>query len=371
MRNDNRLCATFVVTALVLLLLGGPLRATSEDFLWHIPKPFPRPAVPADNPMTSAKVTLGRYLFYDTRMSVNGQESCATCHRQELAFTDGRKQAQGTTGQLHPRSSMSLANVAYSPVLTWANPSLTSLEDQALGPMLGTEPVELGLKGQENRFLTDLSRDAIYQHLFPEAFPEQASPYSIENVTKALAAFERTIISVNSPYDRYRYGDQPDAVSPAAKRGEVLFFSGERTGCFHCHGSWNFNAAVKYEGGPEPRAVFQNNGLSTLQDALSDPVKNMGLYQFTKRREDIGKFRAPTLRNIAVTAPYMHDGSIASLSEVIDHYASGGRDNPNKSLSIRGFKLSEGEKNDLIAFLNCLTDTEFLSNPNLSNPWKQ
>lgn len=339
----------------LLLLFAG--------FDWQIPKPFPRPPVPADNAMTPAKVELGRYLFYDKRMSVNGKTSCATCHRQELAFTDGRAQAQGTTGQRHPRSSMSLANVAYSPVLTWANPTLSSLEEQALGPMLGTDPIELGLKGHEEEFLRRIEKEPVYRRLFPEAFPGERELYTLKNVTKAIASFERTIISVNSPYDRYRYGNEPDAISAAAKREEVLFFSSQHAGCFQCHGSWNFNGAVQYEGGPVVHVAFQNTGLAYL-------APNMGVYQFTKRPEDAGKFRAPTLRNIAVTAPYMHDGSLKTLGEVIDHYASGGRDDPNKALNVRGFKLSEGEKGDLVAFLESLTDVEFLRDPKLSDPWR-
>src|SRR5262245_14433042 len=125
----------------------------AADFQWNLPDGFPRPHVPADNPMTADKVELGRYLFYDKSISVNGKESCGSCHRQELAFTDGRARAEGTTNQLHPRSSMSLVNVAYAPFLTWANGSLSSLEEQALVPMLGEAPVELGLKGRERDFL--------------------------------------------------------------------------------------------------------------------------------------------------------------------------------------------------------------------------
>src|SRR5262249_38267865 len=140
----------------VALVIAAPLLAQSGAFEWQIPKPFPRPSVPSDNAMSAAKVELGRHLFYEKRMSVNGKESCASCHRQELAFTDGRAQAEGTTGELHPRSSMSLANVGYSPLLTWANPSLSSLEEQALIPILGTEPIELGLKGHEDRFLEEI-----------------------------------------------------------------------------------------------------------------------------------------------------------------------------------------------------------------------
>jgi cytochrome c peroxidase len=367
----------------LVFIIAAPLLAQTATFEWHIPKPFPRPAVPADNPMSTAKVELGRHLFYDKRMSVNGKEACASCHRQELAFTDGRAQAEGTTGELHPRSSMSLANAGYNPLLTWANPSLSSLEEQALIPILGTEPIELGLKGHEDRFLSDIARDPAYQRLFPDAFPGEKSLFTMSNVAKAIAAFERTLISVNSAYDRYRYGNEPSAISDAAKRGEVLFFSGERTGCFQCHGSWNLNGALRYEGGTPPRVAFQNTGLYNIPGEFSYPASNTGLYQFTKRREDVGKFRAPTLRNVAVTAPYMHDGSIATLPEVIDHYAAGGRtiasgpnagighDNPNKALNVGGFKLTDAEKNDLVAFLNSLTDTEFLKNPKFADPWKR
>src|SRR6516162_3437283 len=163
---------------LVAILAAVPLLAQSGAFEWHIPKPFPRPVVPGDNPMNLAKVELGRYLFYDKRMSSNGKTSCSSCHRQELAFTDGRAQAEGTTGELHPRSSMSLANVGYSPVLTWANPSLSSLEEQAKVPMFGVEPIELGLKGHEDEFLRRIAGDSVYQKLFPQAFSGEGSPYT-------------------------------------------------------------------------------------------------------------------------------------------------------------------------------------------------
>src|SRR5215831_88045 len=162
--------------------IAAPLLAQTAVFEWQIPKPFPRPSVPADNPMNTAKIELGRHLFYDKRMSVNEKESCASCHRQELAFTDGRAQAEGTTGELHPRSSMSLANVGYSPVLTWANPTLSSLEEQAKVPMFGTEPIELGLKGHEDEFLRNIGSDAVYRRLFPQAFPGENPLFTIDNV---------------------------------------------------------------------------------------------------------------------------------------------------------------------------------------------
>src|SRR5580704_16326908 len=142
--------------------------ALGGEFDWNLPKGFPKPVVPLDNPMSAAKVELGRYLFYDKRISVNGKESCGSCHRQDLAFTDGRARAEGTTGQAHPRSAMSLVNVAYATSLTWANPGLVSLEEQALTPMLGEEPVELGLKGHEAEFLKKVAGDPVYQALFPK-----------------------------------------------------------------------------------------------------------------------------------------------------------------------------------------------------------
>jgi cytochrome c peroxidase len=299
-----------------------------------------------------------------------------------LAFTDGRAQAEGTTGEVHPRNSMSLTNVGYSPLLTWANPTLSSLEEQAGIPIFGTEPVELGLKEHEDDFLIEVSRDSTYQRLFAEAFPKASPVYTMSNVTKAIAAFERTLVSVNAPYDRYKYGNEPNAISDSAKRGELLFFSGERTACFQCHGGWNFNGAVRYDGGRPPNVTFFNTGLYNVEGEFSYPVPNTGLHQFTRRPGDVGKFRPPTLRNIAVTAPYMHDGSIPTLAEVIDHYAAGGRtvtsgphagighDNPNKAPNVRGFKLTDAEKRDLISFLESLTDTEFLHNPRFSSPWR-
>jgi cytochrome c peroxidase len=341
------------------------------DFDWKLPSGFPRPAVPANNPMSAAKVELGRYLFYDKRMSVNGKEACATCHRQDLAFTDGRARAQGTTGQLHPRSSMSLANVAYVPFLTWANPTLTALEEQALVPMLGEAPVELGLKGHEQEFLSAARQDTVYQRLFPRAFAGESDPYTLGNVTKAIAAFERTIVSMRSPYDRYRWGGDSSALSASAKRGELLFFSSERGGCFQCHAGWNFSSGIRFEGAPDtsmgehdPLGGFFNTGVT----AYTEP--NRGIYEQTSRTEDIGRFRAPSLRNIAVTGPYMHDGSLATLEEVLDHYAAGGRmEHPNKSKILRRFAMTDADKRDLIEFLKSLTDEELLRDARWSDPW--
>jgi cytochrome c peroxidase len=352
----------------ILLSISAALFGAAGGFEWNIPKGFPRPAVPPDNPMTAAKVELGRYLFYDKRMSVNGKESCATCHRQELAFTDGRARAEGATGELHPRGAMSLVNVAYAPSLTWADPTVTSLEAQALVPMLGQQPLELGLKGHEAEFLNTLRHDPVYQHLFPQAFPDQSDLYTLEHVTKAIAAFERTIISMRSPYDRYRWDGDSTAISASAKRGELLFFSSEKARCFQCHDGWNFTG-VKFEGSPNRKDEdhgFFNTGVTLFV------APNRGLFESTRRAEDIGKFRAPTLRNIAVTAPYMHDGSLATLEAVIDHYAAGGKlDHPNKSRILRPLQLTPDDKRDLIEFLKSLTDEALLHDPRWSNPWKE
>src|SRR5262249_11079391 len=148
----------------------GALQPALPAYIWNLPTGFPAPRVPADNPMTAAKVELGRHLFYDTRLSANGTQSCASCHEQARAFTDGKERAVGSTGERHPRNSMSLVNVAYFGTLTWANPTLTRLEDQALVPMFGEHPVELGLRSPGTSLLERLERDGTYQRLFAEAF---------------------------------------------------------------------------------------------------------------------------------------------------------------------------------------------------------
>jgi cytochrome c peroxidase len=224
----------------------GAQSGASGSYVWSLPKGFPKPPVPADNPITAAKVELGRHLFYDTRISVNGEASCATCHKQELAFTDGRTVSVGATGEKHSRGAMSLVNVAYNAVLTWSDPQMKELERQALVPMYGEHPLELGLR-EGDGFLSALRSDPKYRELFGFAFPEPAERFTIANVTKAIASFERSIISARSPWDRYHYERDDGAVSEAAKRGEILFFS-QRLSCFRCHGGFNFSGATASEG---------------------------------------------------------------------------------------------------------------------------
>ena len=366
-----------VLSWVVCLPAAEPPNA--DVYAWNLQKGFPRPRVPADNPMSTAKVELGRHLFYDTRLSVNGRASCATCHKQELAFTDGRAVSLGATGEAHPRSSMSLVNVAYSAALTWSNPALVKLEDQALVPMYGEHPLELGLR-MEDDFPTKLRAVPVYIELFGRAFPQSQDPFTRQNAVAAIASFERSLISADSPYDHYHYQREDHAISESAKRGEILFFS-QQLSCFRCHGGFNFSDATDSERRGEHPVEFHNTGLYNLTGAISYPAPNVGIYEFTKVPADVGKFKAPTLRNIAVTAPYMHDGSIATLEEVLEHYAAGGRaiasgphagnghDNPNKDPLVGGFTLSARDRDDLVAFLESLTDATVLHDARFGNPW--
>ena len=275
--------------ALLLATLGWNAVAAEPDsretYSWNLPKGFPKPHVPADNPMTAAKVELGRYLFYDDRMSVNGKASCATCHKQELAFTDGRAVGVGATGQRHSRSAMSLANVGYSATLTWSNPRIKELEDQALVPMFGDHPVELGLR-ESDGFPPMLRSDPKYRVLFEHAFPDDTDRFTVKNVTKALASFERSIISARSPYDRYHYGGEDSAVSDSAKRGEILFFS-QHLSCFRCHGGFNFSDATVSESNAGREVEFHNTGLYNIAGNFSYPAPNVGTYEYTKIATDV------------------------------------------------------------------------------------
>jgi cytochrome c peroxidase len=349
-------------------------------YAWDVPAWMPKPLDPRNNSTTAEKVELGRRLFYDMRLSSNRSRSCASCHRQELAFTDGLKVSPGALGHLTVRNSMSLANVAYAPVLTWGNPLLHTLEQQILVPLIGQQPIEMGMAGLDAELVSRLRDEPLYPPLFQRAFPEAKDAISLANVVRALASFQRTIISARSPYDRYRYEGDVNALSDAAIRGETLFFS-ERLECHHCHGNFNLNDSVMHERNRVGEIAFHNTGLYNIDGQGAYPPDNTGLEEHTGRSEDMGRFKAPTLRNIAVTAPYMHDGSIATLNEVIDHYAAGGRTlkegayagigryNPLKSSFVPGFTLTPQERADLLAFLQALTDEHFLNDVRFSNPW--
>jgi cytochrome c peroxidase len=321
--------------------------------------------------MSRARVELGRRLFHDPRLSGNGTLACSGCHRPELAYTDGRARAAGAEGDLHPRSAMSLANVAYAASLGWDDPGLTELEQQALVPLLNEHPVEMGIAGREAEVMSRFADDKGYRRLFRRAFPDDPSPFTLERAVQSLASFQRTLISGDSPYDRWAYRGETGALTPQARDGARLFFS-RRLSCFRCHGGITLSGAPRYRGGPATVPTFHNTGLYDVDGAGSYPAANTGAHRITGRVEDMGRFRAPTLRNIALTAPYMHDGSIATLDEVLDHYERGGRavedgpdagdgrNNPFKDPLIAGFELTPEERAALLAFLDALTDERFV-----------
>jgi cytochrome c peroxidase len=351
----------------LLALAACSTEPATNAWRWDLPPGFPEPRVPADNPMTADKVELGRHLFHDTRLSVNGTQACSSCHDQARAFTDGETAPLGATGEPGRHNSMSLANVAYNSSSTWAA-HVIRLEDQALRPMFGTAPVELGLTGVEADVLARLAAEPLYADLFPRTF---ADGITIDNVTRAIASFERTMLSGRSHFDRFLAGDTT-ALDDAARRGLALFES-ERLGCARCHGGFNLASSYDHVGLAEPRVQFFNTGLYNVDGAGAYPAGDRGLYDTTGDPAHMGRFKAPTLRNIAVTAPYFHDGSAASLGEVIDTYAAGGRGDgatsPLKSIFITGFSLTDSERADLLAYLASLTDEHFLADPALASPW--
>lgn len=286
-----------------MLLLALGILANASDWVWDLPPGFPVPNVPADNPMSKAKVELGRHLFYEKKLSGNGTMACSGCHFQSLAFADGKDFPAGITNQPHPRNAQHLSNVAYMPRLTWSNPKMTSLEIQARAPMFGESPVELGL--QNNNFLGALASNSIYQPMFERAFG--GSGITEQNVRYALASFQRTMISGNSRYDQYTFRNNKSALNASEISGLNLF-NGEKAECFHCHGGFNFTD-TSFHGGAKEEFFYHSNGIHDDTYYAVLPSNKQGLFDLTGVDSDKGKFRAPSLRNIGVTYPYMHDGS--------------------------------------------------------------
>lgn len=346
-------------------------------YVFSLPAGVEPPEIPADNPLTLEKVALGRRLFYDRRLSANATQACADCHRQALAFSDGRPRAIGSTGAEHPRNAPALVNVAYYRSLTWANPELVRLEDQLRQPLFGTTPVEMGAAGREHEILDRLAADRELRARFAAAFPDAPDPVTFDHAIAALASFVRTLISADSPFDRYSRGDA-SALSPAARRGLALF-NGPRTRCAVCHAGVQFSTATtgySFAAG----TPFANIGLYDVDGAGGYPARDRGLYDRTRRGADMGRFRTPGLRNVSVTAPYMHDGSAATLHDVLDVYLAGGREitagpdagdgrqSPFKDGRIARLALTDLEQSDLLAFLDSLTDRAFLTDPRFAPP---
>lgn len=319
--------------------------------------------VPADNPQSVGKIALGKRLFNDPRLSGDGSVACASCHVPEKAFADGLTVARGIKGQVGTRNVPSVLNAAYYQTL-FLDGRAASLEAQALGPLFN--PIEHGLPNPA-ALLAAIHRDADYPGMFESAFGPAAEAVTAEHVSQAIAAYERTLVGGDSPFDRYLYGRDRSAMPPSAARGLRIF---QRKGnCMVCHEiSWD-------------HALFTDNrfynlgvGIQALQPALDKFIKavkagknpdsypltdaqrsELGLFNVTKNPADIGKFKTPILRNVALTGPYMHDGSLKTLEEVVDYYDRGGRKNRFLDKKIFPLHLTTEEKVDLVAFLQALT----------------
>lgn len=305
----------------LLILLPGALLARAPAWQWTLPAGITPPPVPASNPMSAAKVELGRRLFYDADLSIDGTMACAACHEQKRGFADGNRTRPGVKGDPGRRNVPGLANVAWLGPLTWADPRQTTLEAQVLVPVLGDHPVEMGMKGQETEIAARLARDPCYRRMFRAAFPDRQGVIAMETVAMAIATFERTLISYDSPWDRHSAGDA-GALSPVASHGAALF--GRL--CAGCHA------------GPQ----FTDGAFHRLE-APAGPDR--GLAEVTGHAEDIGAFRTPSLRNVALGAPYLHDGSAATLEDAIDRHGM----------------ATAADKPALLAFLAALTDRSFVS----------
>ena len=292
---------------------------------------FPEMPVPENRPITKKRIALGKKLFNDPILSKNQDISCASCHLSAKAFTDGRNVSTGTEGRQTLRNSPTLFNLAWQPYLFMdgGNPTL---ESQVFGPI--EEHTEM-----DNPFTEAMARvaaSAEYQRLFKEAFGDDVNPFTL---TTALSTFERSLVSYNSPFDQFYYYGDSSALSPSAQCGLQLFTS-EALACESCH---SFPLTTNFS--------FENIGLKMHYQTDS------GRARVTQVAADHGKFKVPTLRNITLTAPYMHDGSVETLPEVIDHFAAGGVAHPNQSNQVKGFTITPQQKEDLLAFLASLTDT--------------
>jgi len=304
--------------------------ATVPPWSWNLPAGTPPPPVPADNAMSAAKVELGRRLFYDADLSLDGTLACAGCHEQKRAFADGNATRPGVHGNPGRRNAPGLANVAWLPRLTFADPSATSLEAQVLIPLLGENPVEMGMKGKEAELGRRLRADRCYRAMFAKAFPDRQGRIDLTNVVAALAAFQRTMIALDSPYDWAGRGDR-GALTPLEVEGQGVF---RAAGCASCHSGPLLTDAAYHR--------------------LGDPAgPDRGLAEHTGRIADEGRFRTPSLRNVTVTGPWWHDGSSRTLAHAVGRHS---------------VALPDGAMEPLLAFLGALTDKQFLIEPRLARP---
>lgn len=347
-----------------------------------VPLGLPPPPVPADNPQTPAKIALGEKLFRETRFSATGKVSCATCHDPAKAFTDSPLPvSEGINKLTGTRNAPTVVNSAYLQNQFWDGRS-PSLEDQALHPFLN--PVEMGLP-DHMPILKIVRADGDYTKAFKEVFGKSGDQVTMKEVTQAIASFERTVLAGDSPFDRWYFGRDAAALAPSQVRGFQVFTGPGR--CVSCHvveqtqalftdnrfhnigiGINAIQSQVPALAGAflEAKAKGANVDVAVLTDRKSS---ELGRFAVTSQFGDLGAFKTPTLRNIALTAPYMHDGSLASLRDVVDHYNNGGASKPgaqaNAFLSggIRPLGLSEAQKDDLVAFLLSLTSPQAATPP--------
>jgi cytochrome c peroxidase len=328
---------------LAFLLLAACSKESTDNgstgqlpLLW-VPVGFPEPLFPADNEFTTARFALGKRLFYDTVMSRDSSVSCASCHDPQRAFSDSAAYSTGSRGRAGTRNAPTLTNVAYQPYFTREG-GVPTLEMQILIPIQEHNEFDFNLLLIAERLRTDTA----YIRMSREAYGRDPDYFTI---TRSIACFERALISGNSRFDQYHFQGNGSVLAPAEKRGMELFFS-DRTNCSVCHQGFNF---TNYS--------FENNG---LYEVYPDP----GRYRLTGDTSDLARFKVPTLRNVSLTAPYMHDGSISSLKQVVRHYNSGGKNHPHRSALNRPMGLTEREMDDLVSFLESLTDNQFISNSN-------
>ena len=286
--------------------------------------------IPDDNPMSADKIALGKLLYFEKRLSKDMSIACASCHNPYHGFADPARTSSGVKFQLGARNSPTVINRLFSAEQFWDGRA-QDLEAQSHGPL--TNPVEMAMGSNED-VVQRVQDVAGYKPLFVKAFGDDR--IDLDRMGKAIAAYERTVVSGNSPFDRYQAGDK-DALSASAVRGIALFNG--KANCKACHTGFNFSDEA-----------YQDIGVG-----MNKATPDAGRYDVTKKDEDRGKFKTPTLRNIAQTAPYMHDGSERTLTEVVDFYDRGGIGNPNLSKEIKPLHLSAREKQDLVAFLESLT----------------
>jgi cytochrome c peroxidase len=318
-----------------------PVKPIGAVITIQSPLGLPPVPVPENNPETVEAIALGRKLFYEKRLSSDSSLSCASCHNPSIGFSDGRKQSVGVGGKAGTRNAPSVVNSAYTPIQFWDGRA-ASLEEQAGGPM--SNAAEMNQSHEVS--ISKLQTEPTYQTDFERAFGP--GPITIGKIKQALASFERTLVSGNSPFDRYRYGGDQTALSAAAIRGLALFLDEKKGNCASCH-----TIGAKY-------ALFTDGKFHNIGVGVGDEGKltDLGRYGETKLEIEKGAFKTPTLRNIAKSAPYMHDGSLKTLSDVVDYYSGGGNSNPYLDDRIKKMHISGRERPDLIAFLEALTGDE-------------